>query len=181
MKLRKQLKDLRRVRRAAQAARLSLDNLRDIIEASDTPDDCVVGDHLMDLTNDVDALVNAINKWEGPLDDANVVSSGGKRLGENLSPAGRLTLIEALNEECRDAQDERDEAQRIAAERLDVCPYWQSDPACRCVVCRLRNCEAERDRLRAAIEALFEYQRTGGPEYPDWDRYFDRLEAALKG
>jgi hypothetical protein len=43
-----------------------------------------------------------------------------------------------------------------------------------------RRILAERDRLRAAVTALLDYERTGAPEWPDWDQYFDALRAALK-
>jgi hypothetical protein len=35
--------------------------------------------------------------------------------------------------------------------------------------------------LEGAAQAIFDYEETGGPLYLDWDRYYDRLRAALRG
>ena len=62
------------------------------------------------------------------------------------------------------------EVQRLRAD-LDVADLQNNE--LRAEVERLRSIEA-------AARALIEYQSTGDPYYPDWDRYFDALETALQ-
>ena len=33
--------------------------------------------------------------------------------------------------------------------------------------------------VRKAAEALMEYEASGGPDFPEWDRLYDALKAAL--
>ena len=98
--------------------------------------------------------------------------------------ADRLREVEAENERLRSrlAESERREAEaRARAEEarkeIDGPGGWRE--LAKGHEHALAFARTEAAELRKAAQALIDYETAGAPDFPEWDRYFDALRAAL--
>lgn len=79
--------------------------------------------------------------------------------------------VEMLEKSLASLSQQREEAYQSA---LDWKGTWGQTQD------RLNAALADLAKLRAAVEALHDYETTGAPDYHEWDRYFDAVYAAAR-
>jgi len=79
--------------------------------------------------------------------------------------------VEMLEKSLASLSQQREEAHQSA---LDWKGTWEQTQD------RLNAALADLAKLRAAVEALHDYETTGAPDYHEWDRYFDAVYAAAR-
>lgn len=79
--------------------------------------------------------------------------------------------VEMLEKSLASLSQQREEAHQSA---LDWKGTWEQTQD------RLNAALADLAKLRAAVEALHDYETTGAPDYHEWDRYFDAVYAAAQ-